>query len=48
MDYEAPDDLTEIGFLDDAYSLADNGTYGTMDEWHNDFKKLISTFKTDY
>jgi hypothetical protein len=48
MDYEAPDDLTEIGFLDDAYSLADTGTYGTMDEWHNDFKKFISTFKTDY
>ena len=48
MDYEAPDDLAEIGFFDDGYSLADNGTYGTMDEWHNDFKKFISTFKNDY
>ena len=41
-DYTAPDDLAAIGFLDDEYTMAINGTFGTVEEWHANFKKFIT------
>ena len=43
-DYEAPDDLNLIGFLDDEYSLASQGMYGTLEEWHSEFKSFVNQF----
>ena len=43
-DYEAPEDLNLIGFLDDEYSLASQGMYGTLEDWHSEFKNFIYKF----
>ena len=43
-DYKAPEDLNLIGFLDDEYSLASQGIYGTLEEWHSEFKSFIHSF----
>lgn len=42
--YSAPDDLTAIGFLEDEYRMANNGTFGTVEEWHVNFKEFIASF----
>ena len=42
--YEAPEDLSLIGFLDDEYSLASQGMYGTLEEWHSEFKSFVNQF----
>lgn len=44
-DYQAPEDLNPIGFFDDEYALAAEGTYGTLEKWHDNFKEFISSFK---
>lgn len=44
-DYKSPDDLSEIGFFDDAFDLADIGSYGTLDEVHSDFRRFVASFK---
>lgn len=43
-DYTSPEDLNAIGFFDDEYALAAQGTYGTLEEWHNDLKSFVSSF----
>jgi len=44
-DYETPEDLKLIGFLDDDYILASQGTYGTLEGWHNEFKNFVRSFR---
>lgn len=44
-DYRAPKDLEVIGFFDDEYALAAEGIYGTLREWHEDFKAFVSSFR---
>jgi hypothetical protein len=43
-DYKVPEDFREIGFFDDSYDLAKNGTYGTLESWHSDFKHFANSF----
>lgn len=45
--YTAPDDLNEIGFLEDEYVMAQNGTFGTVGEWHVNFKDFIGNVRTN-
>jgi len=42
--YEVPPELREIGRLDDAYSLAEQGTYGTMEEAFRDLLAFAAQF----
>lgn len=42
-DYKAPEDLGEIGFLHVGYALAAQGAYGTLEEWHSEFKEFVSS-----
>ena len=44
-DYRAPEDLNLIGFFDDEYSLAQQGLYGSLDEWHEEFKRFLRGFR---
>ncbi len=43
--YESPEDLNLIGFLDDEYSLASQGTYVTMEDWHNNIQEFVHGFR---
>lgn len=43
--YESPDDLKLIGFLDDEYSLAAQGINGTLDGWHIAIKEFVHGFR---
>jgi len=42
-DYSAPEDLNAIGFLEDEYRMAANGTFGSIGGWHIDFKSFVSS-----
>ena len=44
-DYEAPDDLSLIGSLDDGYALAKQGIAGTIEGWHEDFRNFVTSFR---
>jgi hypothetical protein len=43
--YECPDDLKEIMFLDDAFCLAIQNTHGTLDEAHKSLVKFVKSFR---
>lgn len=43
--YEVPPGFGEIGRLDDAYSLAEQGTYGTTEEAFEDLLAFVSQFE---
>ena len=43
--YSAPDDLGRIGKLEEEYRMATNGTFGTVEEWHNNFKIFIKSLE---
>ena len=42
-DYSAPADLNAIGSLEDEYTLATSGIYGTVEEWHASFKEFVAS-----
>jgi hypothetical protein len=44
-DYQAPGDLSLIGFFDDEYALASQEIYGSLEKWHNEFKGFVESFK---
>lgn len=46
-DYKAPDELKEIGFFDDEFDLAAIGSYGTLGEVHEDFKRFVNSFASN-
>ncbi len=47
-DYDVPEDLNAIYGFDDEYSLAEQGIYSSIDEWHKSFKEFLYGFRKNY
>ena len=43
--YECPSDFNEIGFLDDAFCLAMQNTYGSLEDAHRDLIEFVHSFR---
>ena len=47
-DYDIPEDLNAIYGFDDEYSLAEQGVYSSLKQWHTDFNEFVSSFRENY
>jgi len=43
-DYEVPEELRDIGWFDDAFALAEQGTYGTVDGVQQELLRFTKQF----
>ncbi len=44
-EYKCPNDFNEIGFLDDAFCLAIQKTYGTLEDAHKSLIEFVDSFR---